>query len=67
MPLYKRHRVLNLCWTVCLGFHNKPKAEVHPGHKLTGPKKKNSVKPGIHLDKIQNSVQFILAENTTSG
>jgi hypothetical protein len=21
-----------------LGAHNKPKAEVHPGHKLTGPK-----------------------------
>jgi hypothetical protein len=21
---------------VCLGLHNKPKAEVHPGHKLTG-------------------------------
>jgi hypothetical protein len=24
----------------CLGLHNKPKAEVHPGHKLTGPKDK---------------------------
>jgi hypothetical protein len=22
----------------CLGLHNKPKAEVHPVHKLTGPK-----------------------------
>jgi hypothetical protein len=22
----------------CLGLHNKPKAEVHPGYKLTGPK-----------------------------
>jgi hypothetical protein len=22
----------------CLGLHNKPKAEVHPGHKVTGPK-----------------------------
>jgi hypothetical protein len=22
----------------CLGLHNKPKAEVHLGHKLTGPK-----------------------------
>jgi hypothetical protein len=21
-----------------LGLHNKPKAEVHQGHKLTGPK-----------------------------
>jgi hypothetical protein len=24
----------------CLGLHNKPKAEVHPGHKLTGSKEK---------------------------
>jgi hypothetical protein len=22
----------------CLGLHNKPKAEVQPGHTLTGPK-----------------------------
>jgi hypothetical protein len=22
----------------CLGLHNKPRAEVHPGHMLTGPK-----------------------------
>jgi len=22
----------------CLGLYNKPKAEVHLGHKLTGPK-----------------------------
>jgi hypothetical protein len=22
----------------CLGLHQKPKVEVHPGHKLTGPK-----------------------------
>jgi hypothetical protein len=22
----------------CLGLHNKPNAEVHPGHKLTGRK-----------------------------
>jgi hypothetical protein len=22
----------------CLGLHNMPKAEVHPGHMLTGPK-----------------------------
>jgi hypothetical protein len=24
----------------CLGLHNKPTAEVHPGHMLTGPKEK---------------------------
>jgi hypothetical protein len=22
----------------CLGLHSKPKAKVHPGHLLTGPK-----------------------------
>jgi len=27
-----------------LGLHNKPKAEVHPGHKLTGPKEEEEVK-----------------------
>jgi hypothetical protein len=38
---------LNLCWMECLGLHNKPKAEVHPGHKLTGPKEEEeaSYKP----------------------
>jgi hypothetical protein len=24
-----------------LGLYNKPKAEVHPGHKLTGPKEED--------------------------
>ena len=31
--------LLNEYWLEYLGLHNKPKAEVHPGHKLTGPKK----------------------------
>jgi hypothetical protein len=28
----------------CLGLHNKPKSEVHPGHKLTGPKEEEEEK-----------------------
>jgi hypothetical protein len=28
----------------CLGLHNKPKAEVHPGHMLTGPKEEEEEK-----------------------
>jgi hypothetical protein len=28
----------------CLGLHNKPQAEVLPGHKLTDPKKKKKKK-----------------------
>ena len=38
MPLYKRHRVIGSVLNECLGLYNKLKAEVHPGHKLTGPK-----------------------------
>jgi hypothetical protein len=33
---------LNLCWMECLGLHNKPKAEVHPGRMLTGPKEEET-------------------------
>jgi hypothetical protein len=28
----------------CLGLHNKPKAEVHPGHKLTDQKEEDMLK-----------------------
>jgi hypothetical protein len=31
----------------CLGLHNKPKAEVHPGHKLTGPKEEEEEEGAI--------------------
>jgi len=37
LPLYKRHRVIVSVLNECLGLYNKPTAEVHPGHKLTGP------------------------------
>jgi len=30
-----------------LGLHNKPKAGVHPGHKLTGPKEEEE-KPRLY-------------------
>jgi len=33
----------NLCGTECLGLHNKPKAEVHPGHKVMGPKEEEEI------------------------
>ena len=38
MPLYKKYRVIESVLNECLGLYNKPKAEVHPGHKLTSPK-----------------------------
>jgi len=31
-----------------LGSHNKPKAEVHPGHKLTGPKEEEKEEEEDH-------------------
>jgi hypothetical protein len=33
----------------CLGLHNKPKAEVHPGHKLTGPKEEEEEEEGLSV------------------
>jgi len=35
--LYKRHGVIESVLNECLGPYSKPKAEVHLGHKLTGP------------------------------
>jgi hypothetical protein len=43
---------LNLCWMECLGLHNKPKAEVHPGHKLMGRKKKKNLLSVIPLAAV---------------
>ena len=40
MPLHTRRRVVEAVLNAILGLHNKPKAEVHSVHKLTGPKKK---------------------------
>jgi len=39
-------RLLNVYWLEYLGLHNKLKAEVHPGHKVTGPKEKDMA-PGL--------------------
>jgi hypothetical protein len=33
----------------CLGLHNKPKAEVHSGHKLTGPKEEEEQEEEVWL------------------
>jgi hypothetical protein len=30
--------LLNVYWLEYLGLHNRPKAEVHLGHKVTSPK-----------------------------
>jgi len=43
LPLYKRHRVIESMLNGVLGLYNKPKADVHPGHKLTGPKEEEEV------------------------
>jgi hypothetical protein len=35
----------------CLGLHNKPTAEVHPGHMLTGSKEEEEEEDGIRMVK----------------
>jgi hypothetical protein len=35
----------------CLGLHNKPKAEMQPGHKLTGTKEEEEL---MQNDKLHN-------------
>jgi hypothetical protein len=35
----------------CLGLHNKPKAEVHPGYKLTGPKEEEEEEELFYLQR----------------
>jgi hypothetical protein len=36
----------------CLGLHNKPKAEVRPGHTLTGPKEEEGEGGGAEEEEI---------------
>jgi len=41
-----------------LGLYNKPKAEVHPGHKLTGPKEEEEVVATYSLVLCRQSFQW---------
>jgi hypothetical protein len=43
--------LLNLCIEY-LGLHNKPKAEVHPGQELTGPKEEEEEEEEEVLDAL---------------
>jgi hypothetical protein len=40
----------------CLGLHNKPKAEVHPGYKLTGPKEEEEEEVWTQITVISTAV-----------
>jgi hypothetical protein len=40
--------LLNLYRLDYLGLHNKPKAEVYPGHKLAGPKEEEEEEEGSY-------------------
>jgi hypothetical protein len=48
----------------CLGLHNKPKAEVHPGHKLMGPKEEEEPICNVECDEffVMNFIIFILSK-----
>jgi hypothetical protein len=47
----------------CLGLHNKPKAEVRLGHKLTGPKEEEEeeedlgLRPRGQWDRLTQTIQ----------
>jgi ribonuclease HI len=43
--------LLNLCSMECLRLHNKPKAAVHPGHKLMGPKEEEEGEDKIDINR----------------
>jgi hypothetical protein len=63
--------LLNLCWMESLGLYNKPKADVDPGHKLTGPKEEEEAPEFISfkltssifdlqdIDDIENIIDFL--------
>jgi hypothetical protein len=47
-----------------LGLHNKPKAEVHPGHKMTGPKEEEDVEQSRNNEIIKYSTQLHLVDHS---
>jgi hypothetical protein len=50
----------------CLGLHNKPKAEVHPGHELTGPKEEEEELQDltqVSLDNFCFNLDLITLQN----
>jgi hypothetical protein len=47
-----------------LGLYNKPKAEVHPGHKLTGPKEEEEAARLSVKSKELNTLGLQCTEST---
>jgi hypothetical protein len=62
LSLYKRHRVTESVLNECLRLYNKPKAEVHPGHKLTGPKEEEELptQAAYHSRKVKISNYLLI-------
>jgi hypothetical protein len=44
----------------CLGLHNKPKAEVHPGHKLVGPKEEEEDPKHVAVCSFYNIIVDVI-------
>jgi hypothetical protein len=59
----------------CLGLHNKPKAEVHPGHELTGPEQEEAggsgcggtVHPRIDHEGLEGEQKYSYILSLTSA
>jgi hypothetical protein len=49
----------------CLGSHNKPQAEVLPGHKLTGPKEEEEEEEEKEKKKEEEEKKKNLCANCT--
>jgi hypothetical protein len=44
----------------CLGLHNKPTAEVHPGHMLAGPKEEEEEEEEDRCNPFSYTSKYIL-------
>jgi hypothetical protein len=62
LPFYERHRFIE---PVLIGVHNKPKAEVHLGHMLTGPKEEEQEQEEGRTYKEVEFVSLNLASTFT--
>jgi hypothetical protein len=61
--LYRRHRVIEPVLNGVLRLHNQPKAEVHLGHLLTGPRKEEEETYCLHFQA--RSVSYVEKQDTT--
>ena len=68
MPPCKRQKVIESVLKECLGLYKKPKAEVHPGHKLMGSKEEEDIQYKLISNGSSYAAMFVfcsIPSNTT--